>query len=329
MPKTATPRTPRSAGLGSLAPAYSPGLPTIPYREGMHYEPNPNAALKEFVFNNLNPKPTDTQPRDLGWGNNIVQAGLNFYNDRTDRSKLPTNKRIFLESVVDKKKAPITERDFTPEELAVMKQLALDRYKDLEPYLSRTEAKLIKELSPENIMTEAHRYGYDPETVKAMQDRLAAIQAYRRGIITQPFLDIAKTYSVKPAVSYDSYTTNDEDAQTGRTVLGTPSPRESVSTTLGQYSYEIDPKTNELVAVDKYDFNGGSEGTTPDVIADNAAFGPYGAYQIIRAYAGDVMPPGKGRDVRVRLPNADTKKAAGGSVTMPNNYRAGGRVRVI
>lgn len=70
----------------------------------------------------------------------------------------------------------------------------------------------------------------------------------------------------------------------------------NVQTTLGQFRYKKGKNGNIQVS-DNYDFNPHSHGgATSEAVA---ATGPYNA---LRMYAGEKMPPGTGRAVRLNLP---------------------------
>ena len=76
-------------------------------------------------------------------------------------------------------------------------------------------------------------------------------------------------------------------------------PYGNVQTTLGRFSYSQDPEGN-LVVNDTYDFNqihpvgATQESTTGD-------YGAMGPYSWIRNYAGEKIPPGHGRQIKVNL----------------------------
>jgi len=72
----------------------------------------------------------------------------------------------------------------------------------------------------------------------------------------------------------------------------------NVQTTLGQFRYVRDPQGG-LRVVDTYDFNPLNPHLTQEArTGDYGGFGPYG---LIREYAGEKVPPGKGRSVRINL----------------------------
>lgn len=75
-------------------------------------------------------------------------------------------------------------------------------------------------------------------------------------------------------------------------------PLGNVQTTLGRFRYARDPQGN-LQIVDTYDFNPPQEGVMQEQrTGDYGALGPYG---LIRDYAGEKIPPGYGRQVKINL----------------------------
>lgn len=265
-------------------------------------------------------------------GNRAIETGLRIYNRLANRKNMPTNRRIFLESVVDKSKDPITERSFTPEELEVMSNLIASRYADLAPAVREYEEYLqtqIREHNKAAAEKNTDRMLY-PEALERYRADLRALQQFNKGKLTQDFLDIAggkkeyfrsaafrnlknaSLFNVLPSVHYGTYGVT--DVSKASMWAGAGDPKESVMRTLGQFSYEIDPKTNSLVIVDKYDFNPMTPGpiptaaqSTPPVSEIDAAtlgrgeFYSPGVYGLLRQYAGNVLPPGTGRDVRIQI----------------------------
>lgn len=75
-------------------------------------------------------------------------------------------------------------------------------------------------------------------------------------------------------------------------------PLGNLQTTLGRFRYARDANGN-LVVQDTYDFNPPQEGAMQEQrTGDYGAFGPYG---LIRDYAGEKIPPGYGRPIKINL----------------------------
>ena len=268
-------------------------------------------------------------------GEKVVGGALRFYDRHADRKTIATNRRVFLESVMDKRKDPITEASFTPVELTELANVIGAKYANLHEDTDRYAAYLQNELAAHAAAVKAKdrdhmRY---PEFVAQYEKDLTAIKAFKAGKFTQDFLDLAsgtptyersmalrnaskggtdlqKAFNVKPYVTYDDYKQTKEDARSAHTIWAT-NPRAMLRTTLGQFQYSVDPKTNALVVTDTYDFNppksflGLGPTTTPLPVGetDVAEGGPAagGLYGLIRQYAGRAMPPGAGRPVRVQV----------------------------
>lgn len=266
-------------------------------------------------------------------GERAVETGLKLYDRFTDRANLPVNKRVFLESVLDKRKDPITEKTFKPEELSALTNIILGKYESITPELSEYEKYLSDKLTEHAKAVkkkdkDAQMY---PEFVKQYKKDLAAIRAYKTGKLTQDFLsltsgktnyeqnyalgnasktkDLRKSFTVQPAIMYEDYGMPESYRWTTVSDNGV---RSALQTTLGRFAYEIDPKTNSLVLKDTYDFNPPGNlftgGTSPSrrITEGNVGLSvegrpSTGLYSILRQYAGTVLPPGQGRDVRIQL----------------------------
>lgn len=169
-----------------------------------------------------------------------VNKLVDWVAQRLDPSWFPTAGRTLLETAQGNR-TPITEANFSPAELEIMRQLA-------------------------------------------------ALKGSTKGRVTYPdYKTLALTLEAE-----------------GRPVLqGRPSifslaePFGNVQTTLGQFRYSRDADGN-LIAEDMYDFNPLNTIST----SQEARTGDYGAlspYGLIRDYAGEKIPPGYGRNVRINL----------------------------
>jgi len=261
----------------------------------------------------------------------LVGGAIRLYSRNADRAAMPTNRRVFLDSVVDKRKDPITESSFTPAELAELSNVVAAKYAPLHAPVNQYAAYLQKSLASHEAAIKAKDpdKAMYPEAAAAFNKDLAAIQAFKAGKLTQDFLDLAsgkQTYfrdqamreasrdnkdlrdffNVKPSVQYSDYRSDTKD-RWARSIFSS-SPSSMLQTTLGRFNYAVDPKTGNLVIADSYDFNPRQNpltGTTrpaqpltEDDLAEPVVGG--GAYGVIRQWAGRAMPPGTGRPVRVQ-----------------------------
>jgi hypothetical protein len=178
-----------------------------------------------------------------------VNRVLDFIAQRLPADVFPTSGRTLLETVQGAK-TPITEKNFSPEEMDVMRELA-------------------------------------------------ALKGGDKGSINYAdYVALAKEMNKKGKVP----------ASMSPSLFSMADPMGNVQTTLGQFRYMKDPQGN-LQVVDKYDFNPPNPNAMQEArTGDYGAFGPYG---LIRDYAGEKVPPGAGREVRVNLGPA--KKRAEGS----------------
>jgi len=81
-------------------------------------------------------------------------------------------------------------------------------------------------------------------------------------------------------------------------LFGMASPLGNIETTLGRFRYARDA-IGKMQIIDTYDFNPPPEGRSQDIqTRDYGALGPYG---LIRSYAGEKIPPGSGRPVKINL----------------------------
>jgi hypothetical protein len=164
-------------------------------------------------------------------------------------SSLPTSARTLLETAQGTK-TPVTEANFSPKEMAIMRQLA--------------EFK-----------------GGDKGSISYADYAALAEQLNKKG---------------------------GEYSSSVPSLFSMGDPMGNVQTTLGQFRYMKDPQGN-LQVMDKYDFNPPNPNVTQE--ARTGDYGGFGPYNLIRDYAGEKIPPGKGREVRINL--GPVKKRAEGS----------------
>jgi len=90
---------------------------------------------------------------------------------------------------------------------------------------------------------------------------------------------------------------------------GVMPPRPSLSKALGQFNYQLDPKTKQYKIIDEYDFNP-QQTTYQDRKIDiplehyGDYLGEMSPYALARLYGGRKMPPGTGRKVELSVPYA-------------------------
>lgn len=203
--------------------------------------------------------------------------------------KIPTNMRLFGESLVGVKD-PITEKDFTREELNAMRRQiieAQDRSNNMEAYLN---AQLQEELdNPSGYYGKAN--GKDVTREQYIADLNRKINSFEK---------------TRNKTSVDPYGRNNtSDAGVGGGFLETMdrsfnSPEYNISTTLGRYNAYQNPD-NSMTVKDRYDWtkSGGREPTIGEAIrAFGRAFpNPEGMGNVMMRY----WNPDVSRDVNVNL----------------------------
>lgn len=182
----------------------------------------------------------EADKKDQGPEMTGINRVTDFIAQRLPASSFPTSGRTFLETVQGKRD-PITEGNFSPEELAVMKEMIA---------LKGGDAGDIQ-------------YGDYQALAKAMR---------ARGKIP---------------------------ASTTPSLFSMSDPLGNVQTTLGRFKYGRDARGN-LVVRDTYDFNPPQD---PNSMQEQrtAEYGAMGPYSLIREYAGEKVPPGRGRDININL----------------------------
>ena len=191
----------------------------------------------------------EADKKDQGPEMTGINRVTDFIAQRLPASSFPTSGRTLLETVQGKRD-PITEGNFSPEELAVMKEMIA---------LKGGDAGDIQ-------------YGDYQALAKVMR---------ARGKI--PASTTPSLFSMSDSLG-------------------------NVQTTLGRFKYGRDDKGN-LVVRDTYDFNPPQD---PNSLQEQrtAEYGAMGPYSLIREYAGEKIPPGRGREININL-GKPVKRAEG------------------
>lgn len=260
---------------------------------------------------------------DLTFADKLVGAGLGLYGRNVNRENLPLNKRIFLESVVDARKDPITEASMKEPERQALMAIVRRKYErpEIKTKLSVYERYLANALKEhKQAVAEKNKdKQMVPTFVALFKKDLDSIRQFKKGIITQDFIDLTggglisneRLYGLtksgagirwftKPSIGYEDYPI---DASEERSVFVNRTP-EALEQTLGRIAYTVDPKTKQLVFKEEYDFNPippDAPSSTEAALAATPEGGGGPLYQAIRLYAGKVLPPGQGRPVNIRL----------------------------
>jgi hypothetical protein len=161
----------------------------------------------------------------------ISNSFIDFLLQKFNAELFPTAAKTLIETVQGNKE-PVTEKNFTPEELVALKNLI-------------------------------------------------ALTNNRGNVQYEDYLNLMKKEQQEKGTIPMSINPSP---------LSVLDPIGNVQTTLGRFTYSRDANGN-LVVLDKYDFN-----PIPSLS---------GAYGAIRNYAGEKIPKGSGREVRINLGNTD------------------------
>jgi hypothetical protein len=131
---------------------------------------------------------------NLTLADKLVGLGLNLYGKNVNREELPLNKRIFLESVVDARKDPITEASMKEPERQALMSVVLNKYERpaIKFKLSTYERYLANALKEhKQAVAEKNKdKQMRPSFVALFNKDLNAIRQFRKGAITQDFIDL-------------------------------------------------------------------------------------------------------------------------------------------
>lgn len=143
--------------------------------------------------------------------------------------------------------------------------------------------------SMQGVRTPITERSFTPEELGAMQ-----------GLITQ-------RGGLSGAITYRDYDRMVGNRDIETQAMGAMSnPLGNVRTTLGQFRYQYDPDAHHYNIQDTYDFNDNQN--TRDLESKDGSYAMDPRYHAARWYAGEMMPPGEGRDVRIGLPPAQPRE---------------------
>jgi hypothetical protein len=254
-----------------------------------------------------------------GLFDSMVTGGLSLYDKLQDRQTLPANKRVFLESMLENNRTPITEQNLSKSEQDALKELVRNKYAPLQEPAKEYKAYLENTIKQKDI---------DPSYKKQAIKDLSAISTFLQGTLTPDFLSLAagdmgfersylmskaglmhskyKTetgtpFAIKPNIQYSDYSPDKAETFNKFSINAgnQGDARGSLQTLLGRFNFNVDPKGN-LVVKDTYDFNAPQINTLAE--ANYEAAGAMGPYQVLRTYAGEKMPEGQGRNINMTVP---------------------------
>jgi hypothetical protein len=249
-------------------------------------------------------------PNDRTLGERAFETIAKGYRDIRGAENLPAHERIYMESVMDRRRDPITEKSFKPDELNAIRDVITRRYSAIQPNLKEdvtamrpNAAEALREAvaarNPEARAFHMDRY-------RVITSNMQGIQSYlQTGKLNPTLVEWAKKYDIQPSIQYENYGKPESIGLPYQTASDTES---QVGQVLGRFVYTADPQGNLNIS-DKYDFD-------PYQIIDETQFmrNPIGLKdfisspkQVARKYAGKYLPPEQGRPVSIKLNSAAPK----------------------
>ena len=249
----------------------------------------------------------------------LIEKGLATKFPQETWSQQPTNRRVFLESVLGGDRSPITEKNLTQEEIDYLSQKWKDKVKYAIKDRTYDYNYAKHKLDSDKTITPAQRQSYE--------DLVYAFDQAKNGRYTKEWLDINKNgtpleksgirystsrefnhgYLADPNFSYEDYKTPSGMYDSRRTADMGKTPAEAMETLLGKYRVYMNRQGQPMI-MDNYDFNPSKFGATgageftAGSAGDATEIGDTSTlYDMIRQYAGGKMPPGQGRPVSIKL----------------------------
>lgn len=246
-------------------------------------------------------------------GERLFEGASKAYRTIVGNEDLPLDKRIYMESVFDRRRDPITEKSLNPEELEQLRALIVSRYERIKPEMQQSIV---------NMRANAQAALREAAATKNPEMRAAILNSYRNitarmnglksylqtGKLNPVVVDFGRSYDVPAYIRREDYENPFEiNVDTGQS--GTKSGRDTaIGQTLGRFNYSVDPQ-GSITVKDVYDFGAGAGafGGAPhraepisvaDLITPKRAAAKLG-YK--------TLPEGKGRPVTIRV-NSMTSK---------------------
>lgn len=251
---------------------------------------------------------------DKTLGERIFVSASKGWRDLQGAKNLPLDKRIYMESVIDRRRDPVTERSLNADEQEQLRSLITSRYERIKPKLKQdmidlrtNAAEALREASatrnPELRAWHLERY-------KNITGMLNGIKSYfETGKLNPALVDYAKN-KVPTNIQREDYENPDEINADSGSSLRSPGRDTNIGQTLGRFNYSVDNAGNLLVT-DSYDFGEGAGGLfgkaghrrepvgISDLITPKKAAAKLGFRE---------LPEGKGRPVKIKINSMAPKK---------------------
>lgn len=225
-------------------------------------------------------------PNDPSLGDRMFAGAAKGWRDLWGAKNLPLDQRVYIDSTIDRRKNPVTERLLNADEQAKLRDLIVRRYDAIKPQLTQelaeSRSRAADSLRRANAVKNdpgmrriyLDQYKSEAENINGISDYLAS------GRVNPTVVRIGGYLGVKPNIQYKDYDTDNISR--------------SLLQTLGRFTYDADANGNINVK-DSYDFNATNAARKLNVAdlmnPSNAAY-MYGAQR---------LPPGKGRPVNIRI----------------------------
>lgn len=239
-------------------------------------------------------------------GEQIFEGAAKGWRSLWGAENLPADKRIYMESVIDKRRDPITERSLKPDELEQLRGLIVSRYERIKPQLQQ-DVKELRQNAQEALREAATTR--NPETkawhlrrYRNITGMMNGIQSYlTTGKLNPAVVDYAKR-DVPTNIQYEDYDNPLEVNSDVGAGSGSPGRQTAIGQTLGRFTYEVDPQ-GTIIVKDTYDFGSGVNALTGLKVQNT----PVSIGDLITPkkaavkYARARLPEGKGRPVTIRV----------------------------
>lgn len=248
---------------------------------------------------------------DKTFGESAFETLSKGYRSLVGAEDLPLDKRIYMESVIDRRKDPITEKSLTAEEREQLRSLITSRYERIKPQLKQSIVNMRQNAAASLKEAAAARTpGMKAAWLKSYKDitaQMKGVQEYLdTGRLNPIVVDYARVEGVPANIQREDYENPDEiNADTGNS-LRSPGKDTRIGQTLGRFNYKVDNSGN-LIIEDQYDFGPGAAGLlgTPNHRKIPISVGDLITPKKAAAkLAYKRLPEGKGRPVQIRINSA-------------------------
>jgi hypothetical protein len=251
-------------------------------------------------------------PNDRTLGERAFETISKGYRDFVGAKNLPADKRIYMESVIDRRRDPLTEKSFRPDELNIIRDVIMKRYDAIKPKLKEDVAAMrpnaVEALREAAAARNPEARAFHMDRYREITANMQSIQSYlQTGKLSPKLVDWAKQYGVASNIQYEDYDNPSEvNLDSGSTNLSAPGKQTHIGQTLGRFNYSADPSGN-INVTDTYDFGLGflnNKQTANSPVSLTDLFAPK---QAAVKYARKYLPESQGRPVNIRINSAAPK----------------------